>query len=217
MSSFVDTATIGIKGNASSAMSGDWKKTKAPNADFGGFSSNLSQIWCDQQKMHIRSLINRLPHGAKALGNVLYMPEGEASHQDLIQLENKLYSACIKKIQLLFPKMAPEKRAHLRSIIYCAICQYRESISPAIEGGTPSGTDLTRGEVAEVGRIAAAKYGQRIDTRNWSTEYKPMWNLIINEIKVLDEMALAPLDKWCGDYFYKVEQKKLSEVDIRQE
>lgn len=207
MSSFVDTATIGIKGNASSAMSGDWKKTKAPNVDFGGFSSNLSQIWCDQQKMHIRSLIMQLPFYARALGNVLYMPVGEMSEAELMQIHNHLYRVCIRKIDSQFPNMAPEKKSKIRDLIYCAICHYWEAISPAIQGGTP-GSMSARAE--DVGKMMASR-GNRIETRYWSRTWRPLWLLIINEIRTVDDEALKPLDKWCGDYLSKQEQRRIDE------
>lgn len=211
LSSCIETAKLGIKSNASSAMSGDWKKTKVANADFGGFSSNVAQIWCDQQKMHLRSEINRLPVFCRALGNLLYKPEGEASHADVMQIQNHLYRICMKNLQQQHPSTPPERRAAMMDLIYCALCHYRESISPAIEGQTPKTMDLTSSQVNEVGRLMASR-DRNIDTRNWSRQWKYIWQIIMSEISKIDDQSLRPLDKWIGDYIQKIIEQRLAGV-----
>lgn len=204
MSSAAETAKLGILSRPS-GLSGDWKKTKAGSTDFGGYSSNDASIWITQQRQHIRSLIMRLPFYARALGNVLYMPVGEMSEAELMQIHNYLYRVCLKKIDSHFPNMAPEKKAKVRDLIYCAICHYWEAISPAIQGGTP-GSMMARAE--DVGKLMASR-GNRIETHRYSRDYGPVWQLIINEIRAVDDEALKPLDKWCGDYFSKQEQRRV--------
>jgi len=207
MSSAAETAKLGILSRPS-GLSGDWKKTKAGSTDFGGYSSNDASIWITQQRQHIRSLIMQLPFHARALGNVLYMPVGEMSESELMQIRNHLYRVCIRKIDSQFPNMAPEKKSKIRDLIYCAICHYWEAISPAIQGGTP-GSMSARAD--DVGKMMASR-GNRIETHRYSRDYGPVWQLIINEIRIVDDAALKPLDKWCGEYFQKLEEQKREAV-----
>jgi len=86
--------------------------------------------------------------------------------------------------------MKPEKRSFLRAMIYAAICHYWDAVSPGIDGTKIKSMDPKHKEVAEL----MAKHGKSIDTRNWSREWRPMWNLIIEEIKSIDNELLKPLD-----------------------
>lgn len=206
MASAAETAKLGILSRPS-GLSGDWKKTKAGSTDFGGYSSNDAAIWISQQRQHIRSLIMQLPYYARALGNVLYMPAGELSEPELMQVHNHLYRQIMRKLAELHPDMAPEKKAKVRDLIYCALCHYWQAISPAIEGGTPGSMEPGRGELE---RMMAGR-GNRIETRYWSRTWRPLWLLIIDEIRTVDDEALKPLDKLCGDYFSKQEQRRIEE------
>ncbi len=200
MAKAVDIAKLGITSSPGGAMSGDWKKTKVPNADFGGYSDSSSQIWCDQQKQHIRCLIHQLPPQCRALGNLMYMPTGTAGQEDMRIIENHLYRVCMKQIQTRLPKLPPERRAKLAGLIRCALSHYHAAISPGIEGGTPRSMDP---KPADVGRLMA-QLDQRIETRNWSREYRPMWRVVIKEVQSIDSQALVPLDLWVADYWHKI-------------
>jgi hypothetical protein len=77
--------------------------------------------------------------------------------------------------------MQPEKCSYLRAMIYAAICHYWDAVSPGIDGTRIKSMDPRHKDVGEI----MAKYG-KIDTRNWSREWRPMWNVIIEEIKNVD-------------------------------
>lgn len=126
----------------------------------------------------------------KALGNVLYMPAGDIASKDLIQIHNYLYKTCYKKLLELFPNMQPEKRSYLRAMIYTAICHYWDAVSPGIDGTRIKSMSPQHKYVVEI----MAKYGKKIDPRNWSREWRPMRNPIIEEIKAIDNELLKQLD-----------------------
>ncbi len=197
MAKAVDTATLGINSSPGGAMSGNWKKTKAARPDFGGHSDSSAQIWTDQQKQHIRSLIHQLPFYARALGNVLYLPAGDTSEQDLNRVHDYLYKKVVRAAAERFPGLKPERRSRLYDLSYCALCHYFEAISPSIDGQTPRSMAP---KAAEVGKLMKSR-GNAIETRYWSKEWRPLWMLIIDEVRAIDEVALAPLDEWAVRYF----------------
>ena len=204
MAKAVDIARVGIQSNPSSAMSGDWKKTKVSGADFGGYSDSSSQIWCDQQKQHIRSKIQQLPYYARALGNLLYMPHGDASERDLMQVHNYLYKTVVKKVDEHFPNLPPEKKSKIYDLVHCAISHYYETISSSIDGLTPKNM-VPRAQ--EVGKYMAAR-GNHIDTRRFSREWLHIWRVIIVQISNADSDALEPLDNWIQNYFDNINHER---------
>lgn len=203
MSKAVDIAELGIQSNPSGSMSGDWKKTKVSGADFGGYSSNDAAIWITQQRQHIRSLIMQLPFYARALGNVLYMPAGDASERDLLQIHNHLYKVVVRKVDQEFPIMPPERKSKIYDLVHCALSHYYDAISPSIDGQTP------RNMVPRAQEVSAFMTGRGnpIDTRNFSRQWRPIWVLIINEVSAIDSQALKPLDNWIGLYFARLESE----------
>jgi len=213
MSGAVESAQLGIVHGQSSSVSGDWSKTKVANPDFGGFSSNLNQIWCDQQKMQIRSDLNRkLKHHERAFGNIMYMPDFQATELEFKQAQNHLYRVCQKKMKDQFPNMPAERQAALLDLIYCALCHYREAISPAIEGGTVRSLSLNTSQVQELGRLMATGRCNRIETRNWSRQWAPLWGLIMDEIKTVDNLCLAPIEAWLERYWENVRNERNREA-----
>ena len=190
MSSALETAKEGIQ-KRPSGLSGGWKTTKPGKTDFGGFMDVSAKIWFEQQRQYVRAVIAKLPYHQKALGNVLYMPAGDIAERDLMQIHNYLYKTCHAKLMAQYPNMKPEKRSHLRAMIYCAICHYWDAVSPCIEGSKIKSMDPDHKAVGEI----MAKHGKPICTRRWALEWRPMWNLIIEEIKSIDNELLKPLDK----------------------
>jgi hypothetical protein len=190
MSAALEAAEAGVQ-KQSSGLTGNWKTTKAGKTDVGGFMDVSAKIWFEQQRQYVRAVIAKLPHHQKALGNVLYIPAGDIAERDLIQIHNYLYKTCHPKLVEQFPNMKPEKRSHLRAMIYCAICHYWDAISPCIEGSKIKSMDADHKAVKEImeGR------DKTICTRRWALEWRPMWNLIIEEIRSIDNELLKPLDK----------------------
>lgn len=200
MSSAIEAAKEGIQ-KRPSGLAGGWKTTKPGKTDFGGFSDVSAKIWFEQQRQHVRSIIAKLPYHQKALGNVLYMPAGDIAGSDLTQIHNHLYKVCHGKLVESYPTMKPEKRSFLRAMIYAAICHYWDAVSPGIDGTKIKSMDPKHKEVAEL----MAKHGKSIDTRNWSREWRPIWTLIIEEIRSIDNELSKPLDAHIEQFIEKRE------------
>ena len=177
-----------------------WYETTG-KSDRAGSSDASAKIWFEQQRQHVRAIIAQLPYPQKALGNVLYMPAGDIAEKDLMQIHNHLYKTCHKKLLELFPEMKPEKRSHLRAMTYAAICHYWDAVSPGIDGTKIKSMEPVHKDVA----VIMAKHGKNIDTRNWSREWRPMWNVIIEEIKSIDNALLKPLDAHIEEFIEKRE------------
>ena len=125
---------------------------------------------------------------------VMYAEFGQL---ELKQLHNHIYRQAMQSIRDNLPGLPPEQRAQVLDLVYCAICHYHQAISPTIEGGT------ARSMQPELSQLKAlmAERGNKIDTRRWSRQWYQIWNLIIDEIRQVDSMALAPVDGWIQEYF----------------
>lgn len=166
----------------------------------------MTQIWCDQQKQHIRSQIQMLSPQVRALGNILYLPPGEPSMQDGIMASWLIYSSTWQTLKDTYRNMPEEHKAVIGKLCQSAIAHYWECVSPAIEGGLISSTDLSKGQVKELGNKL------EIDTRNWSRDYRPLWRIIIEEIRKADNEALEPLEEWVQEYFDRLKEQREREV-----
>ena len=187
MDAAVEAGRLGIQ-RRPSGLSGGWKKTKAGSTDFGGYSDNSSAIWWEQQRMDLRLVVMRLPAHLRAIGMVLY---AEYSRSDLMLAHNYIHRAALR---------IPVKRGQRGKIFdltYCALCQYRDSISPTIEG------DTSRSMQPDLKALKTlmADRGRSIETRRWGEEWRGVWESIIDEIRSADRCALAPVEDWIQEYF----------------
>ena len=160
------------------------------NSDRASANNTDDKIWFEQQRQYVRAVISKLPYHQRALGNVLYMPAGEIAERDLMQILNYLYKVCDARVSEQFPNMRANKRGHLAAFVYCAVCHYWDAVSPTLDGGPMRSMNADHKAVKEV----MDKYQKPIITRRWQGEWKPLWDLIISEIKKVDNAALKPLD-----------------------
>lgn len=193
MAHAVDVARIGINSNPSSGMSGSWKKTKAGSTDFGGFSDSSRSIWIEQQKQKVRFKISNIPYPYRAFGNLMYMPDGEASHRDLKQVQNYLFKEVVSEIDRSFPKLKPEKFGLIPDLIDCALAHYREAISPAMIDKPCKSFFPKPSKV----KLFFEERGKVIDVANWRREWRGMWCIVLGWIKDCDCDTVAILYKTC--------------------
>ena len=169
-----------------------WSETKTPSKS-PGFSDNSRQVWVETQKQVVRGIINKLSPELKSLGNMLYMPDQDVRKIDINRTINTIRIASLEKID----KKHASKVIALHDIV---LMRYWDSISSAIEGGTPKSMEVSGSEVKSFFNI----HGRNIDTRYWQREYSPVWAEIINIIRDLDRQALRPLDEFINSHFDKL-------------
>ena len=189
MSSAIEVAKEGIQ-KKPSGMAGGWKTTKAGKTDFGGFSDASAKIWFEQQRQSVRAVIEHLPRHQKALGNVLYMPAGDIAEKNLFAVLEYLNRVCKGQLDKQFPIKGKSKKEYLEPLVYCALSHYWNAISPALDGSAIGSMNADYKFVHEI----MDKFNKPIITRRWQGEWKGVWDMIINEIRKVDNEALKPLD-----------------------